>query len=95
MTGYVIRRLVVAVVVTFGIALITFALLHFLSPSPVYDVLGAKAQPAAVIATAWKPQQRLHRTSRRLDTRARQAPHDRRGRRRPPTRWVRLGDRDD
>jgi peptide/nickel transport system permease protein len=48
MTGYIIRRLAVAVVVTFGIALITFALLHYLSPSPVYDVLGAKAQPAAV-----------------------------------------------
>jgi peptide/nickel transport system permease protein len=28
--------------------LITFALLHYLSPSPVYEVLGAKAQPAAV-----------------------------------------------
>jgi peptide/nickel transport system permease protein len=48
MTGYIIRRLVIAVVVTFGIALITFALLHYLSPSPVYDVLGARAQPAAV-----------------------------------------------
>ena len=48
MTGYIARRLVVAVIVTFGIAFITFALLHFLSPSPVYDVLGAKAQPAAV-----------------------------------------------
>ena len=48
MTAYIIRRLAVAVVVTFGIALITFALLHYLSPSPVYDVLGAKAQPAAV-----------------------------------------------
>jgi peptide/nickel transport system permease protein len=48
MTGYVIRRLVTAVIVTLGIALITFALLHYLSPSPAYDVLGAKAQPAAV-----------------------------------------------
>jgi transposase len=27
-----------------------------------------EAQPAAVIATAWKAQQRLHRTWRRLDT---------------------------
>jgi peptide/nickel transport system permease protein len=51
MTGYIVRRLVVAVIVTFGIAAITFALLHFLSPSPVYDVLGARAQPAAV--TSW------------------------------------------
>jgi peptide/nickel transport system permease protein len=48
MTGYIIRRLVVALIVTFGIALITFAMLHYLSPSPVYDVLGAKAQPVAV-----------------------------------------------
>jgi len=48
MTGYIIRRLIMAVVVTFGIAAITFLLLHWLSPSPVYDVLGAKAQPAAV-----------------------------------------------
>jgi peptide/nickel transport system permease protein len=48
MTGYIIRRLATAVVITFGIAFITFALLHYLSPSPVYDVLGAKAQPVAV-----------------------------------------------
>jgi peptide/nickel transport system permease protein len=48
MTGYIIRRLIIAVIVTIGIALITFAMLHYLSPSPVYDVLGAKAQPAAV-----------------------------------------------
>jgi peptide/nickel transport system permease protein len=48
MTGYIIRRLTVALVVVVGIALITFAMLHYLSPSPVYDVLGAKAQPVAV-----------------------------------------------
>ena len=48
MTGYIIRRLITAIIITFGIAAITFALLHYLSPSPVYDVLGAKAQPAAV-----------------------------------------------
>ncbi|MFZ0043935.1 MAG: ABC transporter permease [Solirubrobacteraceae bacterium] len=54
MTGYIIRRLLVAVVVIIGIAFITFALLHLLSPSPVYTVLGAKAQPAAVIA--WNKQ---------------------------------------
>jgi peptide/nickel transport system permease protein len=48
MTGYIVRRLVVALIVTFGIAFITFAMLHYLSPSPVYDVLGAKAQPVAV-----------------------------------------------
>jgi peptide/nickel transport system permease protein len=48
MIGYIIRRLAMAVIVTLGIAAITFLLLHWLSPSPVYDVLGAKAQPAAV-----------------------------------------------
>jgi peptide/nickel transport system permease protein len=46
--GYIARRLVVAVLVTIGVALITFLILHWLSPSPAYDVLGAKAQPAAV-----------------------------------------------
>jgi peptide/nickel transport system permease protein len=50
MIGYIIRRLVMAVIVTIGIATITFLMLHYLSPSPVYDVLGAKAQPAAVIS---------------------------------------------
>jgi peptide/nickel transport system permease protein len=50
MIGYIIRRLVMAVIVTIGIATITFLLLHYLSPSPVYDVLGPKAQPAAVIS---------------------------------------------
>jgi peptide/nickel transport system permease protein len=48
MTGYVLRRLSVAIIVTLGIAAITFAMLHYLSPSPVYAVLGAKAEPAAV-----------------------------------------------
>jgi peptide/nickel transport system permease protein len=50
MTGYIIRRLGVAVIITIGIAAITFAILHYLAPSPVYDVLGAKAQPAVVAA---------------------------------------------
>jgi peptide/nickel transport system permease protein len=54
MIGYIIRRLAVAVVVMFGISLVTFLLLHLLSPSPVYSVLGAKAQPAAV--RAWNRQ---------------------------------------
>ncbi len=48
MTGYIIRRLFVAMIVVVGIALVTFAMLHYLSPSPAYDVLGNKAQPAAV-----------------------------------------------
>ncbi len=48
MIGYVIRRLATAVIVLFGVTVIIFLLLHWLSPSPVYDVLGAKAQPLAV-----------------------------------------------
>ena len=55
MTGYVIRRLMMAVIVVLGIAAVTFLLLHWLSPSPVYDVLGNKAQPVAV--ASWN---RLH-----------------------------------
>jgi peptide/nickel transport system permease protein len=54
MIGYIIRRLVTAVIVTIGIGAVTFLMLHYLSPSPVYDVLGAKAQPAAVIS--WNKQ---------------------------------------
>lgn len=50
MIGYIIRRLGVAIVVTIGIAAITFLMLHYLSPSPVYDVLGPKANPATVAA---------------------------------------------
>ena len=48
MTGYIIRRLVVAVIVTIGIATITFLLLHYLQPSPVYSVLGSKANRQSV-----------------------------------------------
>jgi peptide/nickel transport system permease protein len=48
MTAYIIRRLGVAIVVVIGIAVFTFLLLHWLQPSPVYAVLGAKAQPLAV-----------------------------------------------
>jgi peptide/nickel transport system permease protein len=50
MIGYIARRLVVAVIITIGVALITFLILHWLSPSPAYDVLGPKATPAAVRA---------------------------------------------
>jgi len=50
MTGYLIRRLGMAIIIVLGIAAITFAMLHYLSPSPVYIVLGAKANPAAVIS---------------------------------------------
>lgn len=48
MTGYIIRRLLIAVVVTFGIAVFTFAMLHYLEPSPAYVALGPKAFPIQV-----------------------------------------------
>jgi peptide/nickel transport system permease protein len=48
MTAYIIRRLGVAIIVVIGIAVFTFLLLYWLQPSPVYAVLGAKAQPVAV-----------------------------------------------
>jgi peptide/nickel transport system permease protein len=50
MIGYIIRRLIVAVLVTIGIAVITFLLLHLLSSSPAQIVLGPKASPAAIAA---------------------------------------------
>jgi peptide/nickel transport system permease protein len=50
MTGYMVRRLLVAIIVVAGIAIFTFVLLHWLQPSPVYAVLGARAQPAAVVS---------------------------------------------
>ena len=54
MIGYVIRRLIVAVIVTIGIAAITFAILHYLQPSPASVVLGTKARPAAI--ASWNKQ---------------------------------------
>ncbi|HEX3616042.1 MAG TPA: ABC transporter permease [Solirubrobacteraceae bacterium] len=48
MLGYIIRRLFVAVIVIIGVAAITFAILHYLSPTPAYIVLGSKASKLAV-----------------------------------------------
>jgi peptide/nickel transport system permease protein len=48
MIGYLIRRLLVAAVVSVGIAAITFILLHVISSSPAVAVLGTKATPAAI-----------------------------------------------
>jgi peptide/nickel transport system permease protein len=48
MLGYIIRRLLTAVIVIIGVAAITFALLHLLAPTPAYVVLGSKASPLAV-----------------------------------------------
>jgi peptide/nickel transport system permease protein len=49
-TSYIIRRLIIAVIVSIGIAAISFLLLHLLAPSPVHAVLGPRATPAAVKA---------------------------------------------
>jgi peptide/nickel transport system permease protein len=54
MMGYIIRRLVIAVIVIIGIAAITFAGLHYLQPSPAATVLGTKAQPIAI--AVWNKQ---------------------------------------
>jgi peptide/nickel transport system permease protein len=48
MLGYIIRRLGVAVIVTIGISMVTFALLHVVSSSPGRAVLGLHASPKAV-----------------------------------------------
>ena len=54
MIGYIIRRVLVALVITIGIAAITFELLHLISGSPVHEVLGRGAKPAAI--AAWNKQ---------------------------------------
>jgi peptide/nickel transport system permease protein len=48
MLGYIIRRCLVAVVITIGIAAISFELLHLLAASPVRSVLGRGAKPAQI-----------------------------------------------
>jgi len=50
MLGYIIRRLGIAVLVVIGVAAITFAILHYLSPSPANVVLGTKATHAAIVS---------------------------------------------
>lgn len=48
MTGYIIRRLVQAVVVIIGVTIITFGLLHSLPGSLARDILGNRATPQAL-----------------------------------------------
>jgi peptide/nickel transport system permease protein len=48
MIGYIGRRVVVAIIVTIGIAAISFLLLHMLAASPVRAVLGPRATPRAI-----------------------------------------------
>jgi peptide/nickel transport system permease protein len=52
--GYIIRRILIALVITIGIAAITFELLHLISGSPVHEVLGRGAKRAAILA--WNKQ---------------------------------------
>jgi peptide/nickel transport system permease protein len=48
MTGFIIRRIGEAIVVTIGVTIITFALLHALPGSLARDVLGPRASPQAI-----------------------------------------------
>jgi len=48
--GYIIRRLGIAVIVVIGVAAVTFAMLHYVFPSPAYAALGPKASHVAVLA---------------------------------------------
>jgi peptide/nickel transport system permease protein len=47
-TGYIIRRLGQAIVVTIGVTLITFIMLHLLPGSLARDILGNRASPQAI-----------------------------------------------
>jgi peptide/nickel transport system permease protein len=49
-TAYLIRRGAASIVVIFGIALLTFIMLHAIAPTPGRAVLGDRASPAAVNA---------------------------------------------
>jgi peptide/nickel transport system permease protein len=50
MTGYLLRRLGIAIIVLLGIVLVTFILLHVIAPSPGRAALGLKATPQQVAA---------------------------------------------
>jgi peptide/nickel transport system permease protein len=60
MLGYIIRRLFIAVIVILGVTAITFALLHYLSPTPAYIVLGTKASARSV--AIWDAQHGYNRS---------------------------------
>jgi peptide/nickel transport system permease protein len=47
-TGYIIRRLGEAIIVTLGVTLITFIMLHLLPGSLARDILGNRASPQAI-----------------------------------------------
>jgi peptide/nickel transport system permease protein len=47
-TGYIVRRLGEAIIVTLGVTLITFIMLHLLPGSLARDILGNRASPQAI-----------------------------------------------
>jgi peptide/nickel transport system permease protein len=49
-TGYLIRRVITAIIVLIGIVLVTFVLLHVIAPSPGRAALGLRATPQQVAA---------------------------------------------
>ncbi|WP_249010956.1 ABC transporter permease [Conexibacter sp. DBS9H8] len=50
MIAYIVRRVLVAIVITFFVTLVTYLMLHIIAPSPAYTVLGPKATHASVAA---------------------------------------------
>lgn len=54
MTAYLIRRTIISIIVIFGVALITFLMLHVIAPSPGREVLGIRASIPSV--NAWNKQ---------------------------------------
>ena len=50
MIAYVVRRVLVAIVITFFVTLVAYLMLHIIAPSPAYTVLGAKANHASIAA---------------------------------------------
>jgi peptide/nickel transport system permease protein len=50
MLAYIIRRLGVALLVTAGVAAISYALLHAIAPNPAFVALGDRSSPIAVAA---------------------------------------------
>lgn len=47
MLGYIIRRLILAVIIVVGVAFVTFLMLHYLDPRPAQTIL-TKASPEAI-----------------------------------------------
>jgi peptide/nickel transport system permease protein len=48
--GYILRRIATSIVVLIGVSIFIFGLLHAIYPSPAIDVLGSRANTAAIAA---------------------------------------------